>query len=200
MTATSRRPSASTNDRLSCRWLRSAAGLPLPPPRRRRLPLVRRRHHPRDLRPAPRTEFPRIALVAPAAILHRVADQFARLSGFPPPVVARMRERLSRRLDFRWEDLEANTIAPALDAPALVIHDEEDERVPVEDGVELARLLPRAELHTTRGLGHSGALRDPEIVRRIAGFFRADLPLSADLEGPDEPGGRRGVPARTTPT
>lgn len=62
-----------------------------------------------------------------------------------------------------------------------------------------AAILHRSEFHTTRGLGHSGTLWDPEILRRIAGFFRADVPLSADLEGPDELGGRRGVRGRTTP-
>ncbi|MFW6084163.1 MAG: alpha/beta fold hydrolase [Gemmatimonadota bacterium] len=117
------------------------------------------------LRPA------RLVGVAPAAILDSVTAQFADMTGFTEDVVERMRGRLSRRIGFEWRKLEAATIAPGVSCPALLIHDHEDERVPFADGEELARLLPRADLVTTRGLGHSGPLRDPGTIERIADFF-----------------------------
>ena len=115
--------------------------------------------------------LPRLVVVSPAARLEKVADLFAHATGFTPEVVERMRDRLADRLDFEWEALDAATVAPRLDAPTLIVHDQGDERVPFEEGVELARLLPRAELLATDGLGHSGPLRDPGVLQRIARFF-----------------------------
>ena len=115
----------------------------------------------------------RLVAVAPAAVLHSVSGQFAAMTGFTDDVVARMRARLAARLGFAWHELEAATLAPHLDCPALVIHDHDDERVPMADGLELARLLPNAEMITTRGLGHTGPLVDAGVLARIAEFFPA---------------------------
>jgi pimeloyl-ACP methyl ester carboxylesterase len=115
----------------------------------------------------------RLVGVAPAAVLHRITGQFAHMTGFSSSVVERMRTRVSTRLGFAWDDLEAATLAPRLDCPALLIHDQDDDRIPIADGIELAGLLPRAEIVTTSGLGHTGPLVDPGVLARIAGFFPA---------------------------
>lgn len=115
--------------------------------------------------------MPRLAAIAPAALLHRVLDQFADMTGFSADVVTRVRDRLSRRFHFEWDEFEAATVAPALDCPVLIVHDEEDARVPLADGAALHGLLRRAELVTTAGLGHSGIVRDAGVVERVAAFM-----------------------------
>jgi pimeloyl-ACP methyl ester carboxylesterase len=115
----------------------------------------------------------RLVGVAPAAVLQTLTGQFAAMTGFSAGVIARMRARLSERLGFQWHELDAATLAPRLDCPALLIHDHDDERIPMTDVLELARLIPVAELHTTSGLGHTGALLDAGVLARIAEFFPA---------------------------
>jgi pimeloyl-ACP methyl ester carboxylesterase len=131
----------------------------------------------RGLRPA------RLVGVAPAALLHRLSHQFAETTGFTPSVVERMRVRLSTRLGFDWEELEAATLAPRLGCPALVVHDRYDDRIPLEDGLALARLFPSAEVVTTAGLGHTGPLLDAAVVRRIADFFPGPARGSSERAG-----------------
>jgi pimeloyl-ACP methyl ester carboxylesterase len=115
----------------------------------------------------------RLVAVAPAAFLERIAGSFAAMTGFTPSVVARMRTRLSRRLGFAWDDLEADTVAPRLRCPVLVVHDRDDARIPFEQGADLARLLQASELVETSGLGHRGPLDEPAVTGRIADFFTA---------------------------
>lgn len=116
-------------------------------------------------------EVPRLAAVAPAAILHRIGLQFSDVWGFTRPVVERMRHRLASRIGFEWEELEAATVAPTIDAPALVLHDRQDEWVPYEDGVAFAGMLPNVTTVSTSGLGHTGPLRDDAAIDTVTGFF-----------------------------
>ena len=55
--------------------------------------------------------------------------------------------------------------------PTLIVHDRDAERIPLADGLALARLFPRAEVVTTGGLGHTGPFVDAAVVRRILDFF-----------------------------
>jgi pimeloyl-ACP methyl ester carboxylesterase len=124
-------------------------------------------------------ELPRLAVVAPSALLDRMLEDFADMTGLARPVVERMAERLAVRFGFHWAELEADAIAPRLTAPALVIHDRDDRRVPYADGVELARLLPDSRLVTTEGLGHSGPLlRDPDVLDEVGRFMAPRRPAS----------------------
>ncbi len=128
-------------------------------------------------------EVPRLAVVAPSALLGRMLCDFADMTGLGQSVVERMGDRLAARLGFRWADLEADTIAPRLACPALVVHDRDDRRVPYADGVELARLLPDARLVTTEGLGHSGPLlRDADVLDEIGWFMASHSALPSRAE------------------
>jgi pimeloyl-ACP methyl ester carboxylesterase len=51
-----------------------------------------------------------------------------------------------------------------------VIHDRQDETIPVEEGKQIAATWPGAELVLTDGLGHRGVLRDQTLVHRAVTF------------------------------
>jgi 3-oxoadipate enol-lactonase len=54
-----------------------------------------------------------------------------------------------------------------IDAPALVVHGDEDLIVPVENGRMLARRLPNAEYVELAGRGHNVPLEDPDTFNRL---------------------------------
>ena len=82
-----------------------------------------------------------------------------------------MAARLARRLRFEWTELRTDRLVEQLDAPLLVVHDEEDRTVPWTHGAAIARAAPRGRLVTTKGLGHRGLLRDERVIRRATGFL-----------------------------
>ena len=58
-------------------------------------------------------------------------------------------------------------IPPQLNFPSLIVHDTEDQIVPVHWGHRMATAWTGAELMLTSGLGHNRILREPAIARRM---------------------------------
>lgn len=112
----------------------------------------------------------RFVFVAPPIDVREFVGHFVRMVDGGPDLERAMRDRIEDKIGVRMADLYAPKLARDLDAPLLVIHDELDREVPIEKGRMLARSWPGAELHETRGLGHTRILKEPAIVRRIVDF------------------------------
>jgi len=118
----------------------------------------------------------RLVLLAPPADPAAWVGAFARRFGLRSDVVARMRARSERRLRMRWSDLNIPRVARGLTVPLLIAHDENDEKVPWEEGAWIAAAWPGAKLITTTGLGHSGVVRAPAVMREVVAFATAREP------------------------
>ncbi len=72
------------------------------------------------------------------------------------------------------ERFETASKAPGLELPALVIHGEDDEIIPVSMGRRVAKLLPHAQLVIVAGGHHNDlfAVDGRDLLRRIVGFAR----------------------------
>jgi len=66
--------------------------------------------------------------------------------------------------------VDLGTVAPRLDAPALIVHDRGDREVPFLSAQSLQRAWKGAELMATEGLGHRKLLVDPAVVERAVRF------------------------------
>jgi pimeloyl-ACP methyl ester carboxylesterase len=85
-------------------------------------------------------------------------------------LVARMRECMERRLGVPWEELDVVAAVRQATAPALVVHDRDDRRVPWSEGAAVAAAWPGARLVITAGLGHRDVVFHPEVVRTVTEF------------------------------
>ncbi len=106
------------------------------------------------------------------------ARRFAEHLGFPPAVMARMRERSERWLGASWDDFDMPALARRQTAGLLVIHDRDDAEVPWSDGAAIAAAWPQARLVTTAGLGHGRILRDLRVVEQAVAFVRGEPVLA----------------------
>jgi pimeloyl-ACP methyl ester carboxylesterase len=93
--------------------------------------------------------------------------------GLSPPALENMRARFSARFGRSAQQVSVAAAAPSVRIPVLVVHDEEDNVAPIEQGAALAASIPGAILWRTRGFGHSGALRDPQTIQRVIEFLKA---------------------------
>lgn len=135
----------------------------------------------------------RTVLIAPPTSVERYSNLFAKRLGIPERVRRAMQERFERALGRPWADFELPQSVARVRAPALVVHDLDDDEVSARAGLALARAWPRARFVATRGLGHRGVLRDPDVVRDVVDFI-ADRVVFAP---PPAPGQRAsfGAPA-----
>jgi len=117
----------------------------------------------------------RSVLVAPPASLVGYSAWFARKLGLGEAFRSRLQSSVERRLGVRWDELELPGSVASIDAPALVIHDQDDAEVGLEAGLAVARAWPGARFLRTAGLGHNAILRDPGVVRDAIDFLAAEV-------------------------
>jgi len=113
----------------------------------------------------------RLVMIGSPARPSRLIAWYADQLGLP--------ERARHRLD-EWFDAHAGRPAALLDPVALtppaetsimVVHDEDDEIIPVADARLLEAAWPPAQMLYTRGLGHRNLLSDPEVVAAVHAFI-----------------------------
>ena len=115
-------------------------------------------------------EAGRAVLIASPANPESFADRFAEALAIPVPVREAMQRNLEARLRIQWRDLHIPTLAARLDAPALLIHDEQDADVPASDAVAINGAWPGSRLMLTRGLGHRSIIHDPLVIAAATDF------------------------------
>ncbi|MGH8073279.1 MAG: alpha/beta hydrolase [Lysobacter sp.] len=124
-------------------------------------------------------------LVAPAADPVDAGRRFAQQIGLSGHLRRRMFGLFEQRLSMRFADLQAEHNAPAINRPALIVHDLEDREVPWAEGERWARYWHRARLLSTRGLGHHRILSDPEVIAAALAFLRGQVVGERLVSSPD---------------
>ncbi len=82
-------------------------------------------------------------------------------------------------LDHMWQ-LDVRNLLAELHTPALVIHDRQDQAIPVTAAEEIAALLPRARLEILEGNAHGPFFRDtPCLIERTLAFVHGKPARSA---------------------
>ena len=122
---------------------------------------------------------PRVAFIAPAADPPVWVGQLALAMGLREDTVARMKARSERRLGLAWESLHVPTMARQMESPLLILHDRDDDVVPVSDGEAIAQAWPGAQLVLTDGLGHKQIVRTPAVVTQAVDFIVRATPEGA---------------------
>lgn len=115
----------------------------------------------------------RVVLIAPAADPLRFVDAFVQALRLSRRTEAALRAISERRIRFNWDDLDVLPTFARARSPALIVHDQQDETIPVAEGKQIASTWPGGELVLTSGLGHRGVLRDPGVVARAVAFATA---------------------------
>lgn len=109
-----------------------------------------------------------LVAIAPGRRIGQALDGFARRAALPPELVEELRRALEQRFGTDvWHVLDVDRVLPLLQAEGLIIHDVDDDEVPLADAHQIAARWPGAELITTKGLGHRRILRDETVRTRI---------------------------------
>ena len=132
-----------------------------------------------------RIRLEKVVLVSPPADLVGYSRHFARWHWMPEAVRRAMQSAIEERYGVLWENLDVARLAPRIAAPALVIHDRDDRRVPWTQGAHVAQVWPGARLMSTDGLGH-GRILSADVVTRAAADFIAGrsavAPVAAEVQ------------------
>jgi pimeloyl-ACP methyl ester carboxylesterase len=110
----------------------------------------------------------KLALIAPMPDLDMHLHHFSETAALSGAMRTRLRSKVASYIGMPID--ACNGVAATIKAHTLVVHDCDDQIVPVEAGFEIAKRL-NAALVTTEHLGHQGILKDAQTVQRIADFM-----------------------------
>ena len=102
-------------------------------------------------------------------------ESFEQVLQLREPARDRLLQLFVQRFGEPPEAISARRLLPGIDCPVLLVHDRDDDVVPLEQAQQLAPLLRHGALHITQGLGHSELLRDPAMIGAALGFIEAAL-------------------------
>jgi pimeloyl-ACP methyl ester carboxylesterase len=114
----------------------------------------------------------KICLFGVPADMDYILESFAMMLGLRTRALAKLRERFAQRFGRSARDISIAAAAAHVRIPVMVVHDEEDNVAPLAQGNALAAAIPGATLLLTKGLGHSGGLRDATTIERVVAFLR----------------------------
>lgn len=127
-----------------------------------------------------------LALIAPGLDVQALFARFHGALGlnersrdaFVRHLTAHSRELSRRFLDEDtsiWQRISLDFAEPFLQLPGILVVDEDDPEVPRGDFQRTAAAWPAAESIQTRGLGHSGALKDAAVIQQLVNYFQRQL-------------------------
>lgn len=107
-------------------------------------------------------------MICPPATLNTAFKQFTDTLELPKSVETYILQTLKQNFgDDVFERLSLITNAAKITQPILVVHDKEDDVVPVQDGKLVANALQHGTFYETTDLGHRKILYDKTVIDRV---------------------------------
>jgi pimeloyl-ACP methyl ester carboxylesterase len=115
----------------------------------------------------------KVVLFGPMRRLTDTVEPFLQMNDLTPETGEAMMTETEARWGGSdvWTRTALDQVLPKFKIPALIIHDRNDETTPYISGVAVARAWKSAKLITTRGLGHRGVLKDPDVIAKVIEFL-----------------------------
>jgi pimeloyl-ACP methyl ester carboxylesterase len=113
----------------------------------------------------------RAVLLATPYSFDHMCERFKLITGVDDEVIQEIVRRSEARTGKRWYDVSGETLIARQRGPALLVHDLEDDQVPIAEGRRIHGEWTGSRLIETRGLGHRRIIADPEVGRQIVQFL-----------------------------
>lgn len=100
-----------------------------------------------------------------------IVNTFVEKIGLPNKVATIMRNSFEKKYQFDMESFSGYVAAKEVKVHVLVIHDNDDEDIPVSEAHHLAENLSHKEILITNNLGHRKILGDSTVINKIIEFL-----------------------------
>ena len=99
-----------------------------------------------------------------------IIDDFIAKLQLNPIISDLLREHFEKQFNETMDSYSAYRSAKEMEIPVLVIHDENDNEVPVKAGIHIYEQLKKGELMLTKDLGHRKILGDAKVIEKVIHF------------------------------
>jgi hypothetical protein len=116
-------------------------------------------------------KIPKVALVGPGIWTNETPSELMGLLGVRSRTIEKVMALQAERTGIRWTDLLPEQVYAGRSEPMLVVHDQDDDEIPIERLDRLIATWQPDQVVRTEGLGHRRILRDPTVAQTIADWF-----------------------------
>lgn len=114
----------------------------------------------------------KICIFGVPADMDYILESFGMMLSLRSQAMGKLRDHFAKKFGRTAREISLEAAAPHVRIPVLVVHDEEDNVAPIAQADSVTSLIPHAALLRTRGLGHSGGLRDAATIEKVVAFLR----------------------------
>jgi pimeloyl-ACP methyl ester carboxylesterase len=131
-------------------------------------------------------QIKRVVMLSAPMSLSGIFEEFFDHLRIPASIRQATLQRGHHVLQRPVEASEIYNLGPRLQAELLIIHDSEDDVVPLHEAQRIHQALPGSRLHVTHGFGHYRLAKSPDVWQLAANFLEDRLDCSADLSATTE--------------
>ena len=113
-----------------------------------------------------------LTIIGSGDVIKDILDDFIRQMELKPEFSDLLRIHFEKKYKVSMDSFSSWHSAKAIDIPVLVIHDENDEKVPVKCAVHIKENLRNGKLVITQNLGHRKILGDRKVVEKTINFIK----------------------------
>lgn len=114
----------------------------------------------------------KVITIGSGDVIQDIINDFIQKLGMDIAISKTMTKLFEMKFDQAVNNYSAYIAAREIAIPVLVIHDEDDEDVPVSAAKHIKRHLQNGELLITKGLGHRKILGDKKVIDKIIQFIK----------------------------
>lgn len=110
-------------------------------------------------------------IIGSGDIVEDIMDDFVEKLGMNIAISKKMKASFEKKIGETMDSFSAYVAAREVPIPVLVIHDKDDDDVPVKAAYHIHENLKTSELVITEGLGHRKILGDSKVIKKIIDFL-----------------------------
>ncbi|MCB0280628.1 MAG: alpha/beta hydrolase, partial [Calditrichaeota bacterium] len=114
----------------------------------------------------------RLVFISSPFTMSFIISSFSAIINTTQYVGKRILEKIEKQFNITVEDISGEYLAPKQDLPLLLIHDEDDNEVPISEAIYQNKLWNGSLLIKTSELGHRKILRDDDVIIAVIEFIR----------------------------
>jgi len=113
-----------------------------------------------------------LAIIGSGDIVQDILNDFVAKLELKPSTSEQLRLHFEKKYGEEMDNYSAYKSAMQISIPVLVIHDKNDDEVPVAAGIHIHKHLKNGELFLTEGLGHRKILGNPLVIEKVVQFIQ----------------------------
>lgn len=110
-------------------------------------------------------------IIGSGDVIQDIIDSFIARLTLKPHIGVLLKEHFEKQRKEEMESYSSHVAAQFVAVPTLVVHDEDDDEVPVKAAYSIHKHLRISELFITKGLGHRKILGDEKVLDCIKEFL-----------------------------